>query len=138
MINCPWERVSDHFYFIEGKLIIHYKSQYNFVWSIFVNSFIILLYIYLWTFIEYQWVVPFIIMYSNTIHPPSLYVRSVRDLSPPKQFHWNLWKNQSIYIFKDNAEFNKLRTNWRNSMREDFISLLKLHRVIDVRLTFNT
>lgn len=33
MINSPWETVSDSFYFVEGKLIIHTKAEFSYAYS---------------------------------------------------------------------------------------------------------
>ena len=30
MINSPWDTKSDSFYFVEDKLIMHNKSEYNY------------------------------------------------------------------------------------------------------------
>ena len=30
MMDAPWETRSDSFYFVQGKLIMHNKSEYNY------------------------------------------------------------------------------------------------------------
>jgi hypothetical protein len=30
MIDSPWETKSDSFYFVEGKLVMHNKAEYNY------------------------------------------------------------------------------------------------------------